>query len=90
MATEVKVIGKNYVIQPEPVRTNVDVWAEGNSIAFKNKGTGIAFVNNYPLDPTEFISFGGNEGETDVTKWKIVFAPGAATNEVWVFRKKYS
>lgn len=81
---------KKYIIQPEIYRINTDVWAEGNSIGFKNKGTGIAYINNYPLAPTEFVSFGGNEGEIDITKWKIVFAPGAVTNEVWVFRKKYA
>jgi hypothetical protein len=62
-----------------------------NAIAFLNRGTSIAVVNNVELFPGEPLAIDGNRNEFDKTVYNIGFRPlPGSENKLVVIRKVYS
>lgn len=63
--------------------------ANMNAITFWNKGTSVITINNVvPLSANDFISFSGDEGETDDTQY-IWNTDNSGTNNLVVIKKSY-
>lgn len=67
-----------------------DIRAHCNEIAFINAGTSTLILNNnFPILPTQSISFDGKKNEMDVTPYNVSFT-GAGDNLCIVIRKYYN
>lgn len=64
------------------------VVSECAEITFFNTGTSNMIVNGILFAPNTGISFDGNQGEIDVTKYNLGFS-GAGQNTAFVVRKVY-
>lgn len=81
----------NYVWKHQSVTPEIaSVPAVCNRIIFINKGTKVAYINDYPMNPLESIELPGELGEQDKTNYKIAFAGGPGVALVSVWRKIYS
>lgn len=72
--------------QPYTFTNNQSRVFYGNSIYFRNQGTGNVFINNvYLIEPGDDLSIGCDQNEIDMTTYQISFAVGF-TNRlgVWV------
>lgn len=70
--------------------TNQQVQSDCNMITFINKGTCPVRVDSYTLLQDEKVEYSGFPGETDTTKYNIVFAnTGVLTQKLYAIRKVY-
>lgn len=79
-----------YDIQFEEVNVSKSVESNCADILFTNKGSGIARINNYPLEAGETVGFSANLGELCTTNFQISFDTGAVTQQVFIARKMYA
>lgn len=78
-----------YRVETEPVSVPGVIDAkESNELMFINKGTATAEIDGFPLAPGEFITHGGNEGEINISRYRITWVT-AGTQRVFVQRKFY-
>lgn len=62
--------------------------ADCNSITFLNTGTVDLQINGINIAPGSQLVITGNQGEIDVTRYRLSFSPGAG-NSCTVIRKVY-
>ena len=77
-----------YRVETEQISTPGVIDAkESNAIMFVNKGTATAEIDGFPITFNEFISHGGNEGEINVSRYRITWTtPGTA---LVIVQRKY-
>ena len=71
------------------VSNTIDVDSNCNSITFSNTGTGVIYIDKFPLSSNQTISITGNANEICVNKFKILFTVGASGQACTVIRKTY-
>jgi len=80
---------RKYRVETEPVSTPGVIDAkESNELIFINQGTATAEIDGFPLAPGAFLTDGGNEGEINISRYRITWV-GAGTQIVFVRRKFY-
>lgn len=80
---------RKYRVETEPVNVSGIIDSkESNEIIFINKGTAVAEIDGFPLNYNEFITHSGNEGEINITRYRITFIT-AGTQNIFVQRKFY-
>lgn len=67
---------------------DLDVDSQCIDILFYNNASGTVYINGFPLAVGASLEISGNEGELNVTKYKISFA--GSTGAVIVNRRKYA
>jgi hypothetical protein len=78
-----------YRVENEPVGIPGVIDAkESNEIMFVNRGTAVAEIDGFVLNPGDFLSHSGNEGEINISRYRITFVT-AGTQLVFVQRKFY-
>ena len=69
--------------------TPQEVRSDCNSLTVINTGTATAIINGVQILPTQQYIILGNEGEINVSRYRLAFA-GAGTEQVIVIRKIYN
>tara|TARA_R110000868_G_scaffold167670_2_gene402057 strand:- start:3357 stop:3605 length:249 start_codon:yes stop_codon:yes gene_type:complete len=67
--------------------TSVDVDTDCNDILIYNAASGVVFLDGYPIGTNASLQISGNEGEINVSKYKLSY--GASVGFVYVIRKRY-
>lgn len=81
---------RKYITQTQVYdETMLDVDSFCNDILFFNSTAATVYVDGFPVASGATYQISGNEGELNVTKYKLSFGTGN-TGLVYVTRKKYS
>jgi hypothetical protein len=81
---------RKYITQTQVYdETMLDVDSFCNDILFFNSTAATVYVDGFPVAAGATYQISGNEGELNVTKYKLSFGTGN-TGLVYVTRKKYS
>ena len=81
----------NYNNLFEQVTDSRTVESNCNAILFFNYGSADVWINNFILAQGESLSLAGLAGETDISRYVIVFNPAneGETNLLFIVRKQY-
>lgn len=83
-------MSRNYRIDSDQVSENkvYTLPEKVNGIVFTNRGTNTVFINGEPLATDQSLSNNGQEGECDLSQYRINFS-GAGTNALYIRLKIY-
>jgi hypothetical protein len=83
-------MARNYRIDSDQVSENkvYTLPERVNAIVFTNRGTNTVYINGEPLNTDQSLSNSGQEGELDLSQYRINFV-GAGTNALYIRLKIY-
>lgn len=78
----------NYRITIQSINENFVIEKGYNSIQLINKGTSVAVINSFPLNPNDTLTIDGNEKEVCDTSLSVVFN-GSGLNNLFIIQKVF-